>query len=84
MKKEICQSCGMPMSEKDFGINEDGTKNKEYCHFCFQNGMFADDEITMEEKIKKNIEIAKNMGMNEEKAKSLAESTIPKLRRWKR
>jgi len=84
MKKEICQSCGMPMSNDDFGTNKDETKSKEYCHFCFKNGKFTDEGISMEEKIKKNIEIAKRMGMSEEKAKALAENTIPKLKRWKR
>jgi hypothetical protein len=84
MKKEICQSCGMPMSEKDFGLNKDETKSKEYCHFCFKNGKFTDEGIKMEEKIRKNIEIAQKMGMTEEKAKSLAENTIPKLKRWKK
>jgi radical SAM superfamily enzyme len=84
MKKEICQSCGMPMDKKDFGTKKDGTINNEYCHFCYKNGKFTDKGITMEEKIKKNIEIAKRMGMPEEKAKSLAENTIPKLKRWKK
>jgi hypothetical protein len=82
MEKTICQSCGMPMNDKDFGTNANGIKNKEYCHFCFKSGKFIDVDITMEEKIKKNIEIAKKMGMPEEKAKSLAENTIPKLKRW--
>ena len=84
MDKTICQSCGMPMNENDFGTNTNGTKNKEYCHFCFKNGKLTDDGITMEEKIKKNIEIAKKMGMPEEKARLLAENTIPKLKRWKK
>lgn len=74
----------MPMSEEDFGTNTNGTKNNEYCHFCFEGGKFLDEGITMEGKIKKNIEIAKGMGMSEEKAKSLAESTIPKLKRWRK
>jgi Putative zinc ribbon domain len=84
MKKDICQSCGMPMSEKDFGTNNDKTKNKGYCHFCFRDGKFTDDGITMEQKIGKNIEIAKKMGMTETAAKTLAENTIPKLKRWRK
>lgn len=38
----------------------------------------------MAEKIKKNMQIAKSMGMSEDKAKALAESTIPKLKRWRK
>jgi hypothetical protein len=82
---QICQSCGMPLQkEADFGSNADKSKNNEYCRFCFREGKFTDEGITMEEKINKNIELAKKMGMPEEKAIKLANSTIPKLKRWKK
>lgn len=79
---KICHSCGMPMSEKYFGTNDDGSKNDEYCYYCFDNGSFTDEGIDMHEKIAKNIEIAVGMGMDEKEAKSVAEDTIPKLKRW--
>jgi hypothetical protein len=82
---DICQSCGMPLqNEEDFGTNENGSKNNEFCHFCFQNGRFTDEGITMDEKIEKNINIAMNMGLSEDKAKEMANNTIPNLRRWKK
>ena len=82
---QICQSCGMPMQKnEDFGTNIDGSKNKEYCHFCYKEGRFTDEGITMEEKIKKNIEIATKMGMAEEKSREMANNIIPKLKRWKK
>lgn len=85
MEGQICQSCGMPLKEeRDFGTNEDGSKNKKYCVYCFQNGKFMDEDITMEEKIAKNIEIAKSMGMREEEAREMANSIIPTLERWKK
>ena len=80
---QICQSCGMPMQKnEDFGTNTDGSKNEEYCHFCYKEGRFTDEGITMEEKIKKNIEMAKKMGMPEEKAREMTNNIIPKLKRW--
>ncbi len=84
-KVAICQSCGMPM-EKDeyFGTSKDGSKSKEYCKFCFNKGKFIDEGITMKEKIEKNIKIAKEMGMDEKKARKMAEMTIPKLKRWRK
>jgi radical SAM superfamily enzyme len=83
MEKLICQSCGMPMQkDDDFGSNSDGTKNKDYCHFCYENGKFLDEGITMQEKINKNIAIAIKMGIPEDKARTMAENTIPKLKRW--
>jgi hypothetical protein len=84
MGNKICQSCGMPMLNKDFGTNKDGGKNNEFCHFCFKEGKFNDEGISMTEKINKNIQIAIKMGMTQEQAKSLAENTIPKLKRWKK
>ena len=82
---DICQSCGMPLQkEEDFGTNENGSKNNEFCHFCFQNGRFTDEGITMVEKIEKNINIAMNMGISEDKAKEMANNTIPNLKRWKK
>ena len=82
---DICQSCEMPLQkEEDFGTNENGSKNNEFCHFCFQNGRFTDEGITMDEKIEKNINIAMNMGISEDKAKEMANNTIPNLKRWKK
>lgn len=79
----ICQSCGMPLQgDEDFGTNLDGSKNAEYCRFCYKEGKYTDEGITMEKKIEKNIEIAKKMGMAEEQAKKIANSIIPKLKRW--
>ena len=87
MEKEysICQSCGMPMEkESDFGTNQDGSKNNEYCIFCYKNGAFVDEGLTMQEKIEKNVEIAVKTGMDEDVARNLAVATIPTLKRWKK
>jgi len=67
---------------EDFGTNTDGSKNEEYCHFCYKEGRFTDEGITVEEKINKNIEMATKMGMPEEKAREMANNIIPKLKRW--
>ncbi|MBU0586726.1 zinc ribbon domain-containing protein [Candidatus Micrarchaeota archaeon] len=81
----ICQSCGMPMQkDSDFGTNDDKGKSEEYCEFCFQNGKFTDEGISMEEKIEKNVKIAMEMGFAEAKAREMAENTIPTLKRWKK
>ena len=41
--KNICQSCGMPLSKdpNNGGTNSDGSKNKAYCSYCYQNGEFT-------------------------------------------
>ena len=82
-QKLICQSCGMPLKkDDDFGTDEDGSKNKEYCFHCFQGGKFLDEEITLQEKINKNVKFGVQMGMTEEVAKDMAENILPKLKRW--
>ena len=52
MKQElkICQSCGMPMQEEQYGTNRDGSKNHTYCCYCYKDGAFAQD-CSLEEMI---------------------------------
>lgn len=85
-KAFICQSCGMPMQkDEDFGTNADGTKNGEYCYFCFKEGMFTDKGVTMEQKIDKLVEIAvSQMSIPKEKARAQANEIIPTLKRWRK
>ena len=60
------------------------SSNKEYCEFCFKDGKFTDEGITMEEKIQKNIAIAVKMGMDKDKAEEMANSILTALKRWKK
>ena len=56
MKNKICQSCGMPMmAEEQFGTNDDGSMNTEYCTYCYQDGAFTGN-YTMNEMIDHNLE----------------------------
>jgi radical SAM superfamily enzyme len=71
------------VNKKFCGTNKDGSLNNEYCKFCFADGKFRDEGISMQEKINRNISMAIKMGMNEEKARKIANSIIPKLKRWK-
>jgi len=84
MDHPVCQSCGMPMQKtEDFGKNVDGSANAEYCRYCFQEGKFT-VEITQEQFIEKNVEIAKSkLGMSEADARAMANKIIPTLKRWR-
>lgn len=83
---KICQSCGMPL-EKDpngGGTNEDKSRSEKYCSFCYADGKFKDEGITLQEKIEKNISMAvQKMNIPETEARNMAESTLPKLERWR-
>ena len=51
MENKFCQSCGMPItSEEQFGRNADGSKNEEYCSYCYRDGAFTEN-CTMDEMI---------------------------------
>ena len=47
---KICQSCGMPMQEEQYGTNQDGSSNEKFCCYCYKDGGFAQD-CTLEEMI---------------------------------
>lgn len=85
-KTIICQSCGMPL-DKDpniGGTNLDKSISIKYCSFCYKDGRFLDDGITLQEKIAKNIQIAvTKIGIPENQARQMAESILPNLERWK-
>lgn len=83
---KLCQSCGMPL-DKDpnkGGTNADQSKSDKYCSFCYDNGKFKDEGISLKEKIEKNIQIAMSkMNITENQAREMAESILPKLERWR-
>ncbi|WP_167958738.1 zinc ribbon domain-containing protein [Anaerosporobacter faecicola] len=87
MNKEvkICQSCGMPMTEEEqFGTNADGTKNEEYCKYCYSNGSFGKDE-TLEEMIESCAPFMVQEGdcKTIEEAKEMLKEYLPTLKRWR-
>ena len=87
MDEKYCQSCGMPMGETDemYGTNADGSKNEEYCQYCFADGKFV-QECTMEEMIEFCIPhmAEANTGMSEQDAKAMMLEFFPTLSRWKK
>ena len=47
----VCQSCAMPMVDDVlYGTNADGSKNSEYCIYCYKDGKFVQD-FTMDQMI---------------------------------
>ena len=79
---KFCQSCAMPMTEDVYGTNEDGTKNEDYCHYCFKDGQFTND-ISMEEMIEfcvpKTVEAT---DMDEKTVRKMYDEIFPQLKRW--
>lgn len=86
MNQRFCQCCGMPMGDTDelYGTNADGSKNEDYCKYCFENGKFT-FHGTMEEMIEvcvPNMAVA-NPNMSEEEARKAMLEWFPTLKRWR-
>jgi len=71
--------------DEDCGTDADGMKSGEYCNFCYKDGSFTDEGISMERKIDKIVKIAvSSMNIPEAKARAQANSIIPRLKRWRK
>ena len=87
--EKFCQSCGMPLTEENLGTNADGSKNEEYCMYCYKDGVFTND-CTMEEMIEFCAqfvdEVNKNMPqpMTKEQYKQMMQQYFPTLKRWQK
>ena len=80
----VCQSCGMPMKKdpRNGGTNSDGSRNTEYCSYCYQGGAFTSPEIDTPQAMQTFcIGKMKEMVMPGFVAWLFTRS-IPRLRRW--
>jgi hypothetical protein len=79
----------MPLNDENRGTNADGSKNEDYCVYCYQNGKFTND-CTMDEMIEFCAqfvdEVNKNMPkpMTKEEYKDMMRQYFPMLKRWKK
>lgn len=87
MKAEHCQSCGMPMGATDemYGANADGSKSKDYCGYCFENGTFTNKDCTMGEMVEYCVPHVTShvSGMSGDEARKMLLEFLPTLKRWK-
>ena len=83
-----CQSCGMPLTDDVLGTNADGTKNEDYCMYCYKDGKFLQD-CTMEEMIEHCAQFvnAVNEGLEKPITKEeyigMMKSYFSQLKRWR-
>lgn len=87
MEGKVCQCCAMPMGDTDelYGTNADGTKNDEYCKYCYQNGKLL-FEGTMEEMVELCVPmmVKEDPKMTEEAARGIMLEVLPTLKHWKK
>lgn len=76
----------MPLVKpEDFGTDSGGVRINDFCHYCFENGVFTNPEVTMPEMIDRCVTIMTgSVGMPEAGARALLTEVMPKLKRWRR
>ena len=89
MGNKFCQSCGMPMTaDEQFGRNVDGSRNEEYCSYCYRDGAFTED-CTMNEMIDHCLQFLDDFikemehTYTIEEARAEMQQFFPMLKRWK-
>lgn len=78
-----CQSCGTPI--KQLGTNADGSKNMNYCNYCYVDGKFT-SALTLEEMIEHVVEMKKQLGAGASELadiRSKYHKALSSLKRWK-
>ncbi len=82
---KVCQSCGMPMQEEQYGTNKDGSKNDSYCCYCYKDGDF-EQKCTMEEMVEfcAPFEVEGGRAKTLEEAKARLMTYFVTLERWKK
>jgi len=87
MENKQCQRCGMMPLEKpeDFGTNADGSRNEDYCCYCYEKGAFFYPEATKEEVIESCLpHIIPDVFADEATAREALNEHFPTLKCWKK
>jgi len=73
----------MPLiNDELLGTEKDGSKNREYCKYCYQDGSFVNPEMSLDEMTSFISKKMKEMNINEA-ITNIAVNSLPHLKRWK-
>ena len=87
-KQPFCQSCGMPLTDEIRGTNADGSRNEDYCIYCYKNGEFT-QAFTMTQMIEFCLQFLDQwnaqagLNLTPVQAKEQMLQHFPHLKRWK-
>ena len=81
--EQFCQSCSMPLSEELVGTESDGSKNRDYCKFCYRDGEFSHPRYSLDEMICHLQDQMDEQDFPEDILES-AIARLPYLKRWKK
>jgi len=70
---------------EEFGTNADGSKNSDYCCYCYGKGAFFYPEATMEQVIESCLpHVVPDVFSDEAAAKAAMNEFFPTLKYWKK
>jgi hypothetical protein len=73
----------MPINEENlFATEKDGSRNEDYCVYCYKEGSFTSPDVTMQQMIDICVPHMVEAGMKENESRSMLNSVLPKLKRW--
>ena len=82
-RQQICQCCGMPLSEDELISKEpDGSFNEDYCKWCYAGGTFT--YSNMDDLIEVCIPHMVGEHFTEDQARAYMKQRLPQLDYWKR
>lgn len=81
-QQRICQCCGMPMDEAVISLEKDGSRNENYCKWCYADGnyMYSDMDALIEVCVRNMA----NAEHSETEVRAYLKDMLPKLDYWKR
>jgi len=88
MEQKFCQSCGMPLSADLSGTNAGGSKNEDYCIYCYKGGRFTQD-FNMNQMIEfcaqftDQVNEATGGNITPDRYKEQMRQFFPHLKRWR-
>jgi radical SAM superfamily enzyme len=81
---EFCQSCSMPLDKPELlGTEKDGTKSELFCTYCYQNGVFVNPGMTLEE-MKELVKEQMTKRKIHTSIINMAINSLPELKRWRK
>lgn len=80
--KLFCQSCSMPIDNLfDRGTEANGRYSREYCKFCYQNGVFTEPDMSFDH-MKHVVEHQLQLMHAPKEVIQKALDALPALKRW--
>ena len=80
-KKLVCQCCGMELDDSIMSREKYGTKNQDYCQWCYTDGKFT--YSNKEDLIDFCVEHLSSENWSKESVREYMTSLLPTLKHWK-